>query len=214
MESKYKFVSVILALALVASLSRLVYVVSADSDKVEQTADAKSVVWQNIMSRKSVRSYTDQPISREQIDTLLRAAMAAPSGKDMRPWKFLVLDDSLAIKDFAAKVPRAKMLAEAKAVVVVCGDMTVTGDDGKPSYSWVLDCSLASENLLLMAEAMGLGAVWVSVHPREERIAEVRQALNLPEHLMPLNIIPLGYPKGDAKPKDKYNADNIYYNKW
>lgn len=214
MESKYKFVCVILALALVASLSRLVYVVSAEADRAEQSVDAKSVVLNNILSRKSVRSYTDQPVSREQIDTLLRAAMAAPSGKDMRPWKFLVLDDSAAIKDFATKVPRAKMLAEAKAVVVVCGDMTVTGDDGKPSYSWVLDCSLASENLLLMAEAMGLGAVWVSVHPREERIAEVRQALNLPEHLMPLNIIPLGYPKGDAKPKDKYNAENIYYNKW
>ena len=211
MESKYKFVCVILALALVASLSRLVYVVSAEADRAEQSVDAKSVVLNNILSRKSVRSYTHQPVSREQIDTLLRAAMAAPSGKDMRPWKFLVLDDSIAIKDFAAKVPRAKMLAEAKAVVVVCGDMDVKGDDGKPSYNWSLDCSAATENLLLMAEAMGLGAVWVSVYPREERIHEVRQALALPDHLMPLNIIPLGYPKGDAKPKDKYDEDNILY---
>ena len=211
MESKYKFVCVILALALVASLSRLVYVVSAEADRAEQSVDAKSVVLNNILSRKSVRSYTDQPVSREQIDTLLRAAMAAPSGKDMRPWKFLVLDDSIAIKDFAAKVSRAKMLAEAKAVVVVCGDMEVKGKDDQPSYNWSLDCSAATENLLLMAEAMGLGAVWVSVYPREERIHEVCQALALPDHLMPLNIIPLGYPKGDAKPKDKYDEDNILY---
>ena len=211
MESKYKFVCVILALALVASLSRLVYVVNTSAENTTPVSDTKSVVLDNILSRKSVRSYTDQPISREQIDTLLRAAMAAPSGKDMRPWKFLVLDDTVAIRDLAAKVPRAKMLSEAQAVVVVCGDMDVKGDDGKPSYNWSLDCSAATENLLLMAEAMGLGAVWVSVYPREERIKEVREALDLPAHWMPLNIIPIGYPKGDAKPKDKYDADNISY---
>ena len=128
MESKYKFVCVILALALVASLSRLVYVVSTEADRAEQSVDAKSVVLNNILSRKSVRSYTDQPVSREQIDTLLRAAMAAPSGKDMRPWKFLVLDDTTAIRNLAVRVPRAKMLTEATAVIVVCGDMEVKGD--------------------------------------------------------------------------------------
>lgn len=211
MESKYKFVCVILALALVASLTRLVYVTSGEEQQEIPAESTKAVVLKNILSRKSVRSYTDQPVSRAQIDTLLRAAMAAPSGRDMRPWKFLVLEDSAAIKDLAEKVPRAKMLHEAKAVVVVCGDMEIKGDDGKPSYNWVLDCSAATENLLLMAESMGLGAVWVSVYPREERIDEVREALQLPEHWIPLNIIPIGHPKGDAQPKDKYDEDNITY---
>ena len=168
----------------------------------------------NILSRKSVRSYTDEPVRRSQLDTLLRAAMAAPTGRDMRPWKFVVIDDKAAMAALADSLPYAKMLREAQAAVAVCGDLSVTDDKGNPSKNWTFDCSAATENLLLAAEALGLGAVWTGVYPYEERVAAVKSALGLPEEIVPLALVPIGHPKGDPQPKDKFNEDNIHYNGW
>lgn len=211
MIDKYKFVSFILGLALVAALVRLVYSLRVEEPPV---LSAEQQVFENILSRKSVRSYTEKKISREQIDTLLRAAMAAPTGKDMRPWKFVVIDDEALLKKLAEAMPRAAMLQEAAAVIAVCGDLQVVDDEGKPSTNWTFDCSASTENLLLMAEAMGLGAVWVGIYPYEDRLAVVKETLELPEHIIPLNLIPMGYPKGDPQPKDKYQADHIHFNGW
>lgn len=209
--NKYKIVSLVLAIALVATLVRLVY-----NTNVEPTDSkpAKEVVMNNILSRKSVRAYTDRPISKTQLDTLVRAAMAAPTGKDMRPWKFVIVDDKSVIDELAKGLPRAKMLAEAQAAIVVCGDMSITDDKGEPSKNWMLDCSAATENFLLMAESMGIGAVWTGVYPYEDRTKTVKEILNLPEEIKPLCVIPMGYPKGDPQPKDKYNKENVRYNKW
>lgn len=211
--NKYKIVSLLLAFALLASLVRLVYVSQAQTD-APAVPGKSEVVFQNILNRKSVRAYTDRAVSREQLDTLLRAAMAAPTGRDMRPWKFVVIDDKEALAKLAGQLPYAKMLSEAAAAIVVCGDLSVTDDKGKPSTNWTFDCSAATENLLLAAEAMGLGAVWTGVYPYEERQTAVSQALQLPEHIIPLNLIPIGYPKGDPQPKDKYDADNVHFNGW
>lgn len=209
--NKYKIVSLVLAIALVATLVRLVYntnVVPTDSKP------AKEVVMNNILSRKSVRAYTDRPISKVQLDTLVRAAMAAPTGMDMRPWKFVIVDDKSVIDELAKGLPRAKMLAEAQAAIVVCGDMSIKNDKGESSKNWMLDCSAATENLLLMAESMGIGAVWTGVYPYEDRTKTVKEILNLPEEIKPLCVIPMGYPKGNPQPKDKYNKENVRYNKW
>ena len=148
--NKYKIVSLLLAFALLASLVRLVYVSQAQADA--PVAPGKSeVVFQNILNRKSVRAYTDRAVSREQLDTLLRAAMAAPTGRDMRPWKFVVIDDKEALAALSEQLPYAKMLPEAAAAIVVCGDLSVTDDKGQPSTNWTFDCSAATENLLLAA---------------------------------------------------------------
>lgn len=207
--NRYKIVCVVLAVALVAALARLVVNMGEPAP-----ADKKTVVIENILSRKSVRSYTEQPVSREQLDTLVRAAMAAPTGRDMRPWKFVVIDDKAALDSLRAHLPYAKMLGEAQAAIVVCGDLGVTDDEGNPSTNWMFDCSAATENLLLAAEAMGLGAVWTAVYPYEERLQAVKAVLSLPETILPLNVIPIGYPKGEPQPKDKYDAANIHYNGW
>lgn len=213
--NRYKIISLVLAIALLAALVRLVVVSNQASDAAaspqQSTAD---IVMQNILQRKSVRSYSDRPVSRESLDTLVRAAMAAPSGRDMRPWKFIIIDDKEAMQKLAAQLPYAKMLAEAQAAIAVCGDLSVTDDEGKPSTNWTFDCSAATENLLLQAEAMGLGAVWTAVYPYEDRLPLVKEALGLPEEIVPLNIIPIGYPKGDPQPKDKYDSDNVHYNAW
>lgn len=213
--NRYKIISLVLSVALLAALVRLVTV----SQKIEETTSTPQqstaeVVMHNILQRKSVRSYSDRSVSREALDTLVRAAMAAPTGRDMRPWKFIVIDDKEAMKQLAAKLPYAKMLAEAQAAIAVCGDLSIKDDKGNPSTNWTFDCSAATENLLLQAEAMGLGAVWTAVYPYDDRLPAVKEALGLPEDIVPLNLIPIGYPQGNPQPKDKYDPANVHYNAW
>lgn len=208
--NKYKIVSIVLSVALLVHIVRLAWVFVAPSSG-DGVSSASQTVLHNILQRKSVRAYTDRAVSHEQLDTLIRAAMAAPTGRDMRPWHFIVLEGRHQLSPLAEQLPYAKMLAEAQAAVVVCGDMSVTDKEGNPSRNWTFDCSAATENLLLQAEAMGLGAVWTGVYPYDERIEVVKQALHLPDHLIPLNVIPIGYPKGDPQPKDKYDPAKVEY---
>ena len=208
--NKYKIVSIVLSVALLVHIVRLAWVFVAPSSG-DGVSSASQTVLHNILQRKSVRAYTDRAVSHEQLDTLIRAAMAAPTGRDMRPWHFIVLEGRHQLSPLAEQLPYAKMLAEAQAAVVVCGDMSVTDKEGKPSRNWTFDCSAATENLLLQAEAMGLGAVWTGVYPYDERLEAVKQALHLPDHLIPLNVIPIGYPKGDPQPKDKYDPAKVEY---
>lgn len=208
--NKYKIVSIVLSVALLVHIVRLAWVFVAPSSG-DGVSSASQTVLHNILQRKSVRAYTDRAVSHEQLDTLIRAAMAAPTGRDMRPWHFIVLKGRHQLSPLAEQLPYAKMLAEAQAAVVVCGDMSVTDKEGNPSRNWTFDCSAATENLLLQAEAMGLGAVWTGVYPYDERLEAVKQALHLPDHLIPLNVIPIGYPKGDPQPKDKYDPTKVEY---
>lgn len=212
--NKYKIVSLFLAIALLAALSRLVYLSNQPAEPEAPAQDKGEIVFQNILERKSVRSYTSQSIAPELLDTLVRAAMAAPTARDLRPWKFVVVDSKTTLRTLAQGLPYAKMLPDAAAAIIVCGDLSILTPSNEPSPHWVQDCSAATENLLLAAEAKGLGAVWTGVYPDEERIDAVSQALALPEHIIPLNVIPIGYPEGEQTPKDKYNPENVHYNRW
>jgi len=174
-----------------------------------------------IFSRKSVRSYADQPVSDEQVETMLRAAMAAPTGMNVQPWRFVVVRDQ-AVKEKLAG-PRGGMIAQAPVVFVICGETTLMRKpfgqpDAEavevPNGNWTQDCSAATENLLLAAEALGLGAVWTAAHPYEDRVNPIREALGLPENVTPLCVVPCGYPAGDDQPKDKWKPENIHYDKW
>jgi nitroreductase len=165
-----------------------------------------------IHSRKSVRNFiSDKTVPKETLDTIVRAGMAAASAVNLQPWQFVVIDDRAIMDSLAAGLPYAKMLYHASAAIVVCGDSTIRT---KEFAFWEFDCSLASGNILLAAEAMGLGAVWTAVHPDTARISIVRNILHLPENIIPLNVIPIGYPAGADKPKDKYNPDKIHWNRY
>lgn len=175
----------------------------------------------NIFARKSVRSYTQEAVAPEQIETLLRAAMAAPSGINLQPWRFVVVQDQ-AVKEALAG-ERNRMAKEAPLVIVVCGETTWThkpwGQDDapeitEPNRNWTADCAAATENLLLAAEAMGLGAVWTACYPYEERMNPTREVLGLPENVTPYCIVPVGHPAGDEQPKDKWKPENIHYDRW
>ena len=166
-----------------------------------------------IFSRKSVRKYTGQVVKKEQLELLLKAAMAAPSGRNQQPWAFIVLTDPAKLKMLADELPYAKMLPEAGAGIVVCGYTVPPSRPGAKDL-WEQDCAAATENILLAAEAMGLGAVWTAVHPYPERQEFVRNVFQIPPTIIPFSVIPIGHPSGEEQPKDKFRLENVHWEKW
>lgn len=165
-----------------------------------------------IHQRKSVRNYTAQKVETGALKTLLKSAMAAPSAKDLRPWSFIGITQREVLNMLSEKLPYGKMLVNAQAAIVVCGEPE-KGVKNVRDY-WVQDCSAATQNILLAAEAIGLGAVWIGVFPRDDRVENVKKILNIPENVFPLNVISIGYPAGDEKPKDKFDETNIHWETW
>jgi nitroreductase len=165
-----------------------------------------------IGNRASVRDYTPQAVTPEQTEQLLRAAMAAPSSKNRQPWHFIVVSQAAVRQALATRLPYAKMLHDAPLSILVCGDTDVHA--GEAAMSWVMDCSAATENLLLAAVAMGLGAVWTAVYPYEDRITAAREVLSLPGNIVPLNVVAVGHPAKQPAPKDKWQPGRIHYERW
>lgn len=177
--------------------------------------DPAQAVLDNIAQRKSVRSYTSQEVPDEMIEKLLRAAMAAPSAMNRQPWEFVVLKDRASLDTLAGKLRHAKMLSQAPLAIVVCAETMITLADGTQVENnfWEHDASAATQNLLLAAEALGLGAVWTAASDGE-RCAIVKEALGIPGTIKPLCVIPIGFPAGDDQPKDKWKPEKIHYEKW
>ncbi len=165
-----------------------------------------------IHSRKSVRHFTGEAVSKQDLETILKAGMAAPTAVNKQPWAFVVVTKKDQLLKLAQGLPYAKMLDKAGAAIVVCA-IPAKAHEGKTEYA-VIDSSLAGENILLAAEALGLGAVWTAAYPQPDREAWVRKTLSIPDDLIPLNVIPIGHPTGQDKPKDKYKPENIHWEKW
>ncbi|MEG1403049.1 nitroreductase family protein [Bacteroides sp.] len=182
------------------------FVACSPSPQSEKTTAANAAL-DNIFARKSVRTYLDKGVEKEKIDWMLRAGMAAPTGRDLRPWEFVVISDRATLDSMATALPYAKMLKQARQAIVVCGDST------RSSY-WYLDCSAATQNILLAAESLGLGAVWTAAYPYEDRMEVVRRFTNMPENVLPLCVIPFGYPATNEQPKQKFDEKKIHYEKF
>ncbi len=184
-----------------------------ENNPLSQDMKTENEVLRTIHNRKSVRSYTDVKISNDTLEMLVRAGMAAPSARNVQPWAFIIVDDTDILIKLGNELANAPMLKTAAAAIVVCGDLDKALTEPDPNY-WVQDCAAASQNILIAAESLGLGAVWTAAFPYEDRVYTVRKHLNIPENLMPLNVIPLGYPDGEHLPKDKWNTENVFYNAW
>lgn len=176
-----------------------------------------------IMTRTSIRNFTGDPVSQEQLETILRAGMAAPSAINIQPWRFVVLTDKERIAELFGDGFRAQMFTSAGAVIVVCGQTTFMrkpwGQPDAPeelsdNIFWFEDCSAAAQNILLAAHALGLGAVWTAGYPAMDRVAPMAQALGLPSDVLPLCVIPIGVPAENPDPKDKWKPENIHWEKW
>jgi len=163
-----------------------------------------------IFKRRSIRKFTGEKIPPDILEKILRAAMAAPSAGNGQPWHFIVIDDPAILEKIAAANPYAAMAKPAGLAIMVCGDV----DSGKFSGYWMVDCSAAVQNLLLAVTDLGLGAVWTGIYPREERLKQYREILTLPENIMPLALIPVGYPAEDPGREDRFKPERIHRNKW
>lgn len=181
----------------------------------KEMKDNKDIILDNIMTRTSVRAYTAEPVSDADIQTMLKAAMAAPSAKNRQPWEFIVVNERETLDTLAGKLKYAKMLTQAPLAIVVCAKTHFTNKEGVEveNSEWMHDASAACENMLLAAHAIGLGAVWTASHD-EERATAVIEALNVPEGYWPLCVVPVGHPAENPEPKDKWKTEKIHYNKW
>jgi nitroreductase len=172
----------------------------------------RNAVLDIIFSRKSVRHFKNEAVTKEQLELLMKAGMAAPSANNKQPWSFVGITERTILDHLAGVLPYAKMLSQAGGAIAVCGDLSRI-DPNKKEY-WIQDCSASTENILLAAESIGLGAVWTALYPYKERYGAVQEACSLPEHVIPLCIIPVGYPTGEDHPKEKFKAENIHWNRW
>lgn len=163
-----------------------------------------------IFTRRSIRVYTSQVIPEGLVEQLLRAAMQAPSAGNQQAWQFVVVTKRSQLNALADVLPYGKMLTSAPLCLIVCGDLEIEKSKGY----WVQDCSAATQNILLAAHALGLGAVWLGVYPRDQRVADVRSLLGIPESVVPLCAIAVGYPAEEKPRTDRYNADRVHYDTW
>ncbi len=197
---------------------------TCNKDESVATPSNAEATMATIMNRKSVRSYTGEAVSDSTITLLLRAAMAAPSGRNIQPWHFVVLrDTSRYTAIFGEDNFNMPMFKASSAVVIFCADTTVTAPPRdnpqgeavtRPNGLWRDDLGACTENFLLAVESMGLGAVWTALYPYPERFAPVKESLVLPDNVMPYCAVPIGVPTGDDQPKDKWKPERIHYNQW
>ncbi len=163
-----------------------------------------------ILSRRSIRKYTDEPVSDGDIEALLNAAMHAPSAVNERPWHFIVIKDRKTLEAISHISHTAPMVKYARVAIVVCADTTLEKFPGL----WVLDCSAATENILLAATARHLGAVWAAMYPFDERVEGIKTLLKLPVHIIPLCVVPVGHPAEVPAPVDRFDRACIHQEVW
>jgi nitroreductase len=164
-----------------------------------------------IFRRRSIRAYTPQAVSDENVQKLLEAAMAAPSAAATDPWRFVVVKNREMLSRIAEALPYGKMVGSAALGIVVCGDLEAAHDK---QLSYLLqDCSAATENLLLCASILGLGACWLGVHPREQRVKSLQEILGLERSVIPVACIAIGYPAETKEPRTRFNPDYVRFEK-
>lgn len=163
-----------------------------------------------IYGRRSIRSFTSEPVSESDIEAMLRAAMAAPSAGNEQPWHFVTIDDRKTLDAIPMFHPYATALNSAALAIVVCGDLSLERYKG----FWVQDCSAAIQNLLLAIHGLGLGAVWLAGYPVEDRVDNLQKLLNIPKGVIPLAIIAVGHPAEKKSRTDRFNPDRIHRNVW
>ena len=161
-----------------------------------------------ILARRSIRKYTKEAVNEEDIKTMLEAAMAAPSASNSKPWHFIVVTERQILDELALEALHGKMLSEAPLCIAVCGDKAISAS------FWVQDCSAATQNLLLAATALGLGAVWLGVYPRQSRVKKISKTLKLPDTIIPLNLTSIGHPAKTKKPRTQYDKQRVHHQHW
>lgn len=163
-----------------------------------------------IFTRRSVRDFKSDPIPEEEVNDLLRAGMQAPSARNEQPWHFIVIDDPDLLHAIPEFHPASKMLLEAPLAILVCSDRKLE----TKRASWLQDCSAATQNILLAAHAMGLGAVWLGIFPDSERVFGMQSLLAMPKDIRPVALVAVGYPASIPEPVDRFKSERVHHNQW
>ena len=165
-----------------------------------------------IFERRSIRSYTGEPVSQEDLRLILKAGMAAPSARNSRPWEFIVIQNRDMLKEMSAVRPYWKMLDKAGAAIVVLANLK--GYQSSHRDFFIQDCAAATENMLLAAAGLGLGAVWLGLHPIQEAEEAMRQMLAIPEEVVPFAVVSIGHPGEQKAPHEAYEAERVHWERF
>lgn len=167
-------------------------------------------VQEALLNRRSIRNYTDQKISKPEMDTILKAAMYAPSAMNLQAWQFIVIDNKDVLLETIKSIHYAEMLKNAAAAILVCGDSAIEKNE-----SWLLqNCSAAIQNILLSAHGLGIGSCWIAIHGMDDVYQNVKTQFKLPENIIPVSLISLGYPDEVVKTEERFKQDKIHFNNW
>jgi len=164
----------------------------------------------SILTRRSIRKFNKTPVCEKDIEDILKAAMAAPSAGNSQCWEFIVINDRNKLNEIPKIHQHAQMVLESPIAILVCADIN------KEKYKdrWPLDCSAASQNILLAVHSKGLGAVWVGIYPEELRMKSIAELFKLPDNIKPVSLIPIGYPDETKSPSNRFDINKIHYNKY
>ena len=163
-----------------------------------------------IHTRRSIRKFQRKPVPDDRVHDLLAAAMSAPSAGNQQPWHFVAITDPQILGKVPDINPYAAMAKGAPLAILVCGDLDL---EKYPGY-WVQDCSAAVQNLLLAAHGKGLGAVWTGIYPLSDRVEGFKKLCHLPEKVIPLALVVIGYPAQNLSAEDRFRADRVHWNSW
>ena len=163
-----------------------------------------------IFTRRSVRKFAGKEIPAEHVELLVKAAMFAPSARNMQPWQFLVIDEREKLNALSRIHPYGKMLKESALAILICGDKRIEPHEGY----LCLNCAAATQNILLAAHDLGLGSVWLGVYPRPERIQGIHSYFELPGYILPISLISLGYPAEEKENPERYKKERLHFNGW
>lgn len=165
---------------------------------------------ETLLTRRSIRKYKNQKIEKDKIDIILKSAMYAPSAMNLQAWHYVVVDDKNVLNETIKSIPHAELLIQTPAAILVCGDASIEKNE-----SWMIqNCSAAIQNILLAAHGLGLGTCWIAIHGMEEVVKNVCKQFNLPENVIPISLITLGYPDERVIAEERFNKEKIHFNKW
>jgi nitroreductase len=166
---------------------------------------------ETIFTRRSIRIFRQAPVEAEKIEMLLKAAMCAPSALNEQPWRFVVITDRTRFDAIMRVYPFAGMLKSAPLAILVCGDLGLEKAHG----NWMLDCSAATQNMLLAAHAVDLGAVWSGIYPEQDRMEALADMFHLPPEVIPFALVAVGYPVAEPpKPPERFHLNRVCLNDW
>lgn len=163
-----------------------------------------------LLTRRSIRKYKNRQIETDKLDIILKSAMYAPSAMNLQAWHFIVIDDSHILNETIKSIPHAELLKQTPAAILVCGDMNIEKNE-----SWMIqNCSAAIENILLAAHGLGIGSCWIAIHGIAEVVENVSKQFKLPEDVVPISLITLGYPDETVTAEERFNKEKVHYNRW